>query len=847
MAHKLFRLGLPLGKQDQDIFNPKNEADRAALAAFYKNNEEGAGGWYPIGLSQTWHNGIHLTGQLNTPVRAIAPGRIVAARLRMKGGEPAKKPKEYPLGGPQFVLIQHDLKVLDKKSLEEKDPTKWTFRDVKFYSLYIHLYLPEASAKNIPWLKSFAPFLGPAPEADASGPSRTFARVAIARDEPTKKSPGLTFFGPPKKEGGSFVRGGPLSFFQEGITLEVLTPTATEASFAQMGHSKVKNPETGQVGWVRSQANQLVVVPEFATQVQELEKGGCSKLDYMVRAGECIGLVGEVKPGSGMVHLEVFSEENVIDKDDLSQWHLFENDADDDPLCEIQGLPKELEPLAYNSSALITPQEVQKTFTELSDTQRQFLRSCITRNKSVWAIEWKDVKKNNESWAKEFELTDEQASAATELMWWKDTQDAGVELPANPLVYHYHPLALMEYLALRLLAPPLFYVERDKEEFFVTKPSDLNPGESVHVYDLTVDRWQLGVQKDEGIERLWLPPGEHNLYELLFKRKAADYVPTLSEDARLIWASLWKSEGALAGINTWDVAFLSFGPFQQTMGDGDTKGELAGALDYVRSHSTGKDLFQKYFLDHGFDVDSVGGAAWMKTGYANLGGKVLKTSADKEILREFIWAYRFVKAMEDPAFSKLFLEQGFKRLQVIRDMEYDFGNGQKFKLSQIHKSQLAQALLLDAHINRPGFLKQADGWSELGAGLWAEPAKSVLGKLPEKALGSPGFELSSITAEHEFEMIKLIISFRELKLKKSSPVTDAAKRAAFIMLCVQGLDDDVAKACGYASVNDILAKTKDPNAGKYKYGFLGKPILKKPEKKAEEPPATGTDAAAKAE
>ncbi|QRK09836.1 hypothetical protein JQX13_06925 [Archangium violaceum] len=472
-----------MGRQDKDIFNPKNEADRAALAALYKSNEEGEGGWYPLGLSQTWHNGIHLTGQLNTPVRAMAPGRIVAARLRMKGGEPAKKPKEYPLGGPQFVLIQHDLKVLDKKSLTEKDPTKWTFRDVKLYSLYIHLYLPEASTQNIPWLKSFAPFLGPAPEADASGPSRKFARVAIARDEPTKKSPGLTFWGPPKKSGSSLVRGGPLSFLGMGTIVEVLAPTEAEESLAKKGYSKIKNPGDGRVGWVRSQANQLVEVPAFATQVQALEKGGCSKLDYPVVAGECIGLVGEVKAGTGMVHLEVFSEENVIDKEDLSQWHLFESDADDDPLCEITGLPKELEPLAYNSSALIKPEQVKKAFNELNDTQRQFLRSSITRNKSFWAVEWADVKKNNEAWAKEFDLTDDQVKAATELMWWKEAQEAGVSLPGKPLVYHYHSLALMEYLAAHLPAPPLFYVIRDKEEFIVEKSDDLNSREEVYVYD----------------------------------------------------------------------------------------------------------------------------------------------------------------------------------------------------------------------------------------------------------------------------------------------------------------------------------------------------------------------------
>ncbi len=836
MAHKLFRLGLPLGKRDNIIFNPKNEADRAALAALYKNNEEGAGGWYPIGLSQTWHNGIHLSSpDVTTLVRSIAPGRIVAARLRMKGGEEPKKPKEYPFGGPQFVLIQHELMVLENKSLNEKDPTKWAFRDVKFYSLYMHLHLPEASPRNIPWLTSFLPFLGPQPEADASGPSRQFVRIDVEKDGYDKPF-GLNFYGKLVKKGGALSRGARLSILKKGTLLEVLTPTEEEAPFAETGYTKVKAPTEGnKEGWVRSDDKQLAPLAEFSAQVEALAKGGCARLDYPVSAGECIGLVGPVKPQGAMVHLEVFSEENLIDKDDLSQWHLFEGDQDDDPLCEIQGLPKELEPLAYNSSALINSEQVKKAFTELGDTQRQFLRTCITRNNSFWAVEWKDVKKKNEAWAKEFNLTDDDVKVATELMWWKEVQEAGVTLPGKSLVYHYHPLVLLEYLAARLPQAPLFYVERDGEEFIVVKPGDLNQEEKVYVYDLTADSWQLGKQEKKGIARLWVPPGEHNLYELLIKGEAANYVPSLAADVKSIWASIWHSEGALSGVNTWDSSFLSFGPFQQTIGKENEKGELAGALDYVKNHESGKELFKKYFQDHGFDVDSVSGQLGMRTGYAMVDGKVLKTVADKEVMREFIWAYRFLTAMQDPVFSKLFLDVGFKRLQVIRNFEHDFGNGQKFKLSQIHKSELAQALLLDAHINRPGFLSKADAPAALGDGLWIQPAKDVLGKLEKDPLGSPGFKLEYITAEHEYEMIKQII-----QLRNKSNMTDPAMRAAFIVLCTQGFDanDDVAKACGYSSRDDVVKKAVEKGAGKYKYGFLSRPpITKKPAEEKKEAPA----------
>ncbi|QRK09834.1 hypothetical protein JQX13_06915 [Archangium violaceum] len=319
---------------------------------------------------------------------------------------------------------------------------------------------------------------------------------------------------------------------------------------------------------------------------------------------------------------------------------------------------------------------------------------------------------------------------------------------------------------------------------------------------------------------------------MLQKNAAAELLPPLSQDVQNIWASLWASEGSLSSANTWDDSFLSCGPFQQTAGTESGKGELAGALDYVKNHESGKELFRKYFLDHKIDVAEVSGKQWMKTGYLMFDGEVLKSQEGKKLLRNFAFPCRFVKAMQEQAFSKLFLEQGFKRLQIVRDMDYDFGEGQKFKLPQIHKSELAQALLLDLHLNRPGFLEAGAFWPELGAGVWAEAAKQVLGKLEKNALGSKGFTLSVITPEHEFEMIKVILELRKKRLKKVGGMTSPEKRAAFIMLCVSNLDDDVAKACGYAGVREILEHTGEKaTASNYRYNFLGRPAIRKIEKK----------------
>lgn len=85
-------------------FSSERLFSRRAIQAYYDNNERGAGGWYPLGANQTWHNGIHLVVSQGDVVRAVAPGRIVAARLARND-----RLDDYPFGSPGFVLMEHSL------------------------------------------------------------------------------------------------------------------------------------------------------------------------------------------------------------------------------------------------------------------------------------------------------------------------------------------------------------------------------------------------------------------------------------------------------------------------------------------------------------------------------------------------------------------------------------------------------------------------------------------------------------------------------------------------------------------------------------------------------------------
>lgn len=92
---------------------------------FYQNAEHRAhGGFYPIGINQTWHNGIHLATGRGTKVHPIFAGEVVAARFT---------DEHKDIGSSNFVLMRHRLNV------QTESDQKAVVRPFTFYSLYMHL------------------------------------------------------------------------------------------------------------------------------------------------------------------------------------------------------------------------------------------------------------------------------------------------------------------------------------------------------------------------------------------------------------------------------------------------------------------------------------------------------------------------------------------------------------------------------------------------------------------------------------------------------------------------------------------------------------------------------------
>lgn len=90
-------------------------------------------GYYPIGMSNTWHGGVHIEGNLRA-IQNIADGEIIAYKISSEYIEDRKKAKKdgeediVSYYSDSFVLVRHKYSYAEKKVFT-------------FYSLYCHLQI----------------------------------------------------------------------------------------------------------------------------------------------------------------------------------------------------------------------------------------------------------------------------------------------------------------------------------------------------------------------------------------------------------------------------------------------------------------------------------------------------------------------------------------------------------------------------------------------------------------------------------------------------------------------------------------------------------------------------------
>lgn len=117
------RSTLPVRLPGTDAIVFKSGIDQTkTFNAYHEHVEAGAnGGWYPIGINQTWHSGVHLRSPQGRAVVSMFKGSIIAARNAARAFR----------GSPSFVLMRHELPPLPNPG---GDPIPRPF-----YSLIMHL------------------------------------------------------------------------------------------------------------------------------------------------------------------------------------------------------------------------------------------------------------------------------------------------------------------------------------------------------------------------------------------------------------------------------------------------------------------------------------------------------------------------------------------------------------------------------------------------------------------------------------------------------------------------------------------------------------------------------------
>ena len=244
------------------------------------------------------------------------------------------------------------------------------------------------------------------------------------------------------------------------------------------------------------------------------------------------------------------------------------------------------------------------------------------------------------------------------------------------------------------------------------------------------------------------------------KIKPADFIANspdllksvgLTDSTARILAAVSLNEGNLEAVNTWDNSFLTFGMFQWTIGQGSDMGELPAMVNKVRRKS--EDVFQECFGKYGLDI-SIAHTNDVY-GYFKLNGDLVKPVNHKERLRADEWAARFWEAGHNALVQAVQIQHAADRLLSFYWKK--LSQNSPYLLSDLVTSEFGVALILDNHVNRPGYV-----------------ATCIERALTQTGLKDP----DKWTTEEEKKLLLAYLDIR--KVYGKSPMTHAAERGARI-------------------------------------------------------------------
>ncbi len=201
---------------------------------------------------------------------------------------------------------------------------------------------------------------------------------------------------------------------------------------------------------------------------------------------------------------------------------------------------------------------------------------------------------------------------------------------------------------------------------------------------------------------------------IFLQRYPAEVNPEISKICLQVIHQVARNEGKLDAINTYDQAFLSVGIFQWTLGTSTNAGELPALLKKVKTKYPEK--YATWFTPLGIDIDEKTDET---TGFITLQGERIASLEQKEAFRRPFWAFHFWKVLMQPEFQAIQIEHAHDRFKNFYFKPEP--KGLPYPLYQIITSSYGVALLLDMHVNRPGWVYPCIGLALAENANYASP------------------------------------------------------------------------------------------------------------------------------
>jgi hypothetical protein len=489
LFHEFPRYPLRLaGSNDPDYITPEGHAATLDVTTerYYRNTERLSGGYFPIGRSRVWHNGVHFEPDEPEGL-AYAPldGRVVAARLADpelcdEAGEP-----RFPFGSGNFVLLKHALEVGGQTH--------------EFFSLLMHLGDPQLRligeeallsdrAAQLPWLRELA--LAPdGDEAKDEAASLEWQKLYLK----VWKAPsgGDHALGDAPLEAGDLLEVGPLDLSED--------QWRTAHGLAAGSVKRVSDGAEGTIDPAAINADGGLIAPydAFPTQFTEVKEkllaGEVVDLwehELIVRCGEPIGHLGTWH-GEARLQFEIFSEALIpVEVLDLAADPQGEPsyvakakvdyDSGDDAECffdrakfleeafeAIEATTNETlgydgeekairlrdrvvgETTSVEDRSLIREQELQRFFNQPRNSLAPVFRNLVVRHLSEWGtkVGWESLRKAAEHLGEPLgDRLEALGKQSAGYAWWGEGLGQEAGLPQDQVAHFYHPVTFLAWL-----------------------------------------------------------------------------------------------------------------------------------------------------------------------------------------------------------------------------------------------------------------------------------------------------------------------------------------------------------------------------------------------------------------